>query len=510
MPSLPASDLRLINPDVLAREIAWDIESDFVLAPHYAVVFKNNGKEFVETVLERLRSDYTGPMPPTTVLVPKARWHFRPGAILEPVDRVVYHAMSSLALDAVGKFDGNRAISAAERALVDFRTGTDSRHGAWGDYAEAYERLANSADSVLVLDLAHYFEHVPQHALVNLLEDEGLSANAKNLTEHFLSQARMRESHGILQGMLPSDYFGDLFLRRLDGFIERAGYESIRFVDDVLVAGHTETELRTLYRHTVEYLRGFGLQPNESKTRIVPSADALREHTALDDLFHAARDEVIEKLGGMTFSYGLGLDWTTVREQEATLTATKRLLAAIDEKSELRQRILRFVLRPLAAVGDREALPIVLDSFSSEPHLARDFARYAVRFADDADVISAMSEVVSNPDSVTPYQLMHAVAVLSEATRLPRPTVISLIQLYGRPGEDSYRALAAIAISKFGDGTDRQDLASSFQLQASEYIRSALIYAAKDFVAAARRTAKSTWVRTTRNGREIASRVLTN
>jgi len=394
--------------------------------------------------------------------------------------------------------------------MLDFRTGADTRHSAWQDYADAYLSVTQSCSWVLVLDLAHYFERIPQHSLVNYLAAHKLSINAKNLTERFLQNARMRDSHGILQGMLPSDFLGDLFLTKLDAFLEQAGRRSIRYVDDVLIAGESKADLQLLYRDIVEYLRGFGLQPNEAKSRVVESSIARRDHTAIDDLFSAAKAELVEELEGQHIVYGLGLAWHVdkAKRLQVELSATKALLAAVDTHPQFRQRILRFALRPLAAVGDRTVKPLVLGLLADEPVLTRDFARYLVQFPNDADVLEALAQVISEAERHDPYVVMHAIAVLSEADRLPRPALNSLMNLYRRPGHDSCRALAAIALAKLGDGNHRQDLIASYANERSDYVRAALVFSAQYFVPPEKATAKSIWSDSSALNAEIASIVL--
>ena len=509
MPALPRSDASSIDADKLASEISRDIESDFIIAPHLSAVLKMSGADFVRSVLRDLESHYIGPQPPTTIMVPKPTGHFRPGAILEPFDRVVYHAISWLAFDIAPDFDGTRAISTTSRIIRDNRNGTSTRHSSWPDHSEQFTRLAHTYPYVLTLDIAHCFERIPQHALVNLLRGMGLAANAANLAEAFLLNARMRDSHGLLQGMLPSDYFGDLYLSRLDGHLERHGIDAVRYVDDVLIGGASEAELRMLHLELAEFIRRHGLQPNESKTGVFPGIDVLKAYTQIDQMFADAKAEVLDQLAGVDVDYGFGLDWepTEIDPNEVTLTATKRLLAAAEENPADTDRILRFALKPLAILGDKSALPLALSVFATKPYMSRPLARYFARFPDEPAVIEKMVAVVMQPNDHAPFVVMHAVEILSLARELQRPALNALRLLYDRGGDDTYRALAAIALAKLGDASTRGDLLASYAHQRSQYMRLALLFAAQYFVQADRRTAKTTWA-TTRLGLEVAERVL--
>lgn len=510
VPALPVNVSSAIDPDLLAREIAADLESDFVVAPHFAILIKKDGASYVREVLSSLESGYAGPRPPHTIFVPKTNGHFRPGAILEPFDRVVYHAMSWLAYDVAQHLETGRAISTASRVIHDLRTGSDTRHSAWSDYSNQFEKISKSHPYVLTLDVAHCFERIPQHSLVNLLQAEGLHSNAKSLIEELLLGFRMRSSQGLLQGMLPSDYLGDLFLSRIDSFLDQQGFQSIRFVDDVLIGGSTKKELARLYRLLVEYLHQIGLHPNEGKTRIAQGVSLLAEHTHVDDLFAAAREEVSATLPGVDVTYGLGLAWEPTAEEalDVDLKATRLLLEqAIDEPS-LHHRILRFVLRPLGLVLDPSALQLVLSNFSSNSVLSREYARYMIRFAGRPEVIKAATSVVASAEWYSPYHVMNAVEVLRAAPQLPRESLEALLRAYNNQGPDAYRALAAITIAQHGNGAMKQDLMASFASQSSEYVRSALVFAAQYFVSPERRTAKRVWAASSTLCADIAGRVL--
>lgn len=510
VPSLPAEIAGTINPELLAREIAGDLESDFIVAPHFAVLIKQDGATYVREVLQSLEKGYSGPRPPHTIFVPKTNGHFRPGSILEPFDRVVYHAVSWLAYDVAKHLETGRAISTASRVIHDNRTESDTRYTSWADYNAAFEAISQNHPFVLVLDIAHCFERVPQHSLVNLLQAEGLQSNAKSLTEELLLGFRMRNSQGILQGMLPSDYLGDLFLSRLDSFLEQKGFDSIRYVDDLLVGGQTQEDLGRLYRQIVEYLHQFGLQPNEAKTRIDSGSSVLSEHTYIDDLFIAAREEVSSAIPGMDIDYGLGLAWHTKPRDDVDvdLKATKALLKQALSQPSLHRRILKFVLKPLGVVNDPAALALVIEKFSKDSSLSREYARYLTRFASDTKVMEAATNVVASADWHSPYHVMNAVEVLRAAPSLPRESLGTLQRVYSNAGSDAYRALAGITIAQHGTGAMKQDLLASFAGQSSEYVRAALVFAAQHFLTPEKRTAKRVWAGASPLCADIAGRVL--
>ena len=86
------------NYDLAVSRIRTDVLTDFVIAPQYSAVFTYVGDQLVDIVKRVLRNaEYASGMP-LRVEIPKASGLSRPGAILNPVDRVVYQLLA----DAIG------------------------------------------------------------------------------------------------------------------------------------------------------------------------------------------------------------------------------------------------------------------------------------------------------------------------------------------------------------------------------------------------------------------------
>lgn len=61
-------------------------------------------------------------------------------------------------------------------------------------------------------DIACFFERIYQHNLINLLRAAGCDPRCINLLEKMLLVFTGKDSHGILQGMFPSDLLGNFYL----------------------------------------------------------------------------------------------------------------------------------------------------------------------------------------------------------------------------------------------------------------------------------------------------------
>src|ERR1700689_2923295 len=112
MPGLDKSVLDSVSWNSVIPRIQRDITTDLILAPHYSAIFQGAGPDLADRAYKLLRSGEYQPELPLTISVPK-RWGFtRPGSILTPVDRLVYHALGEAAASEIeGNLDRTRAFS---------------------------------------------------------------------------------------------------------------------------------------------------------------------------------------------------------------------------------------------------------------------------------------------------------------------------------------------------------------------------------------------------------------
>src|SRR5262249_50870993 len=151
------------------------------------------------------------------------------GSILMPHDRLLYQALADQAAPIVAaKTDPARSFShqLGESDSVSMFLPTRT---CWSGLQKALTKHAESEANnyILRVDVANFFGSLNLHTLINVLNDSGFpNALCARLDAILTNYAGERSSRGILQGIYPSDLFGNYYLAPVDRFLNEYGVPS--------------------------------------------------------------------------------------------------------------------------------------------------------------------------------------------------------------------------------------------------------------------------------------------
>jgi hypothetical protein len=278
MPGLDRAVLDSVEPESVFRRICVDLRTDFIVAPHYFFIFENASAELWERLYKQLKSGTYEPELPLTIAVPKPGGFTRPGSILHPFDRVIYHALTELAAPQLeASLDRNRVFS---HVWLPYEAGDQMfkpEQECWEALRSKLTGLAQNGGYFVKADVAHYFERIPQHDLINLIRASDCLPGVVNLLEELLLAFRERNSYGIVQGIFPSDLLGNFFLSRTDAHFDLLDVESARFVDDIYLYYKSKSRAQKGMFELTEHLRQNGLNLNENKSGVISAAVLIRD-----------------------------------------------------------------------------------------------------------------------------------------------------------------------------------------------------------------------------------------
>jgi hypothetical protein len=501
MPGLDPSIIEQMDPRLSIGRILRDQKSDFILSPHYASIFVHSGEDLWEQLESSLRSGSFEPELPITVEVPKPTGLTRPGSILKPMDRLIYQALIDvLAPIAERNIDRSRAFS---YILLDpdpeFRMFED-HHDCLNQLQESIKQYSEDPrwSYAIRADVANFFERLYQHVLINLLHSSGCPSGAVNLLEQLLSLWMERDSHGILQGMFPSDFLGNFYLVGLDSSLEVLGVPSARFVDDLYIFYGSKPDAQKGMTELCKSLRREGLHLSDRKSQILEVEKLIHEETQIDRMFEEARLE----LEGEALSedwYGFQSIWLSdeeeLSEEEITLHAVETLYQRVEDPDVPSDRIELFCLPSLAESGSEVAVERALDGLVERPYLAKVYSSYLWRIArSNSDIGERMEHVLREREFSYDWQIIWPIAALLNSDSVERTTVTKVIRILRDPSYSAaLRALCAIFVGKHSGPGQRRSLIQQYSNESSDYVHAAILFASRYFPAAERRACIRAW-----------------
>ncbi|MBN2413447.1 hypothetical protein JXQ31_17345 [candidate division KSB1 bacterium] len=513
MPGLDKTSLDLLDFNFALKRIQVDIQTDFILAPHYNFIFLKASEELCSRTYDQLKSGKYEPELPITMCIPKPRGFTRPGSILQPIDRLIYQSIiDNIAPTVENNIDRTRTFS--HILVYDDQKGIMFKpsHESWEQFKRKISEICSLKGYILKSDVANYFERIPQHHLINLLHASGCNSNIINLLEKILLAFREKNSFGIIQGNFSSDLLGNFYLSDLDAFCELNNIPSARFVDDLYMQFNTEAEAIKGLMVLIERLRQNGLHLNEYKSGIRSADSVIKEETELDKIFNEAREEVEQEMRKNAVSdmapsieavrpYGFSINWEIdesdieLDEDVVNFSSVVRLYNSIDDFPEQSDKIEKFCLPILNLMDSDIAIDNSIEGILRKPYMSRVYNAYISSFVQKNNSVAQKLENILDSDLiVTEYQLMYIFAALMKCDRPNRNTINRALRiLQNHQNIKEIRAITALFAAKYGNPQQKHSVKLAYESEPSPYVRSAILYASRHFSTPEQRTCIKAW-----------------
>lgn len=511
---LDATVIGTIDWDRATKRISHDQRSDFIYAPHFGIIYAKAGAELRALVEGELKSGQYLPRTPITVEVPKSGRlravgmnrigpsFSRPGSILWPKDRLFYQILADEAAPIIEKkTDKTRSFSHRlsepdnPAMFLATRTCWNAMQAALADHSKKAE-----TKYILRVDISNYFGSINQHTLINGLSDSGYPKTlADRLEVMLVAYTEERSSRGILQGMFPSDLFGNYYMDPVDRFLKEYPIPSVRYVDDVYIFVSSAADAEKLLRDLIPVLRGYDLVLNEAKSAIMPKKALMTEEPDLEAMFESALEEISAQIDDEEFDadYGFQSEWDDdddddEEDLDLSLEATKHLFDAIPNYSGHEENIERFCLPLFAKINSDYAIGHVLESFKKRPSMSQIYAAYLAQFLDEDGVVEYLVELLTDP-SLMDWQKMWVLAALLQGPEATDDAVKVVNQLLiDTKRHDVLRAVAAIFVGKFGDHARRKALRHLYT-SLSPYVQLAVYFSSRNWDGPDRKNTRDAW-----------------
>lgn len=503
MYGLDKTTLKQIDCDLTIGRIKTNVGRDFILAPHYYAVYANAGNELWDEVQNNLKSGKYKPKLPITIEVPKKSHLTRPGSILTPIDRFIYQALVDvIAPLAEGQLDRSKTFSNVLLNPDPNYLMFEQNHICWKRKQQSIENLCKnkSLSYAIKTDVASYFESLYQHNLINLLHGSGCPPKIVNLLEKVLLDWMEKASHGILQGMFPSDFLGNFYLLFLDSDLSIRGVPHVRYVDDLYIFYSTLEDARKGLVDLCNTLRQEGLHLNESKTEILKTKDLLYEETEIDRMINKAREEIEAQTFAVDF-YGFQLIWIgeeggeEVDEEKIELKSVELLYKQINQTDMEAEKIEKVCLPIFSFIKSDVAIQRSLTGIIKRPHLTQLYCSYlSALLSSNENISKDIVKLVEDNRIIYDWQLLWIIATLLRVNKISKNTVDSIFRILRDTSKsEALKGLCAIVVGKHGNPGQRRNLKNHYRNEQSPYVRSAILFAAKYLPTNERNTCLRTW-----------------
>ncbi len=474
-----------IDYELAISRILHDVGSDFIIAPHYSSVYENAKDELWKVLKSQLGGGKYNPLLPLVIEVPKKSGLTRPGAILNPIDRLFYQALIDLIIDRIELgIDRKRVFS------NEYDVESDSPEKLFVSVSKKYnelrEKITENCESIfysyaLVTDIACYFERIYQHVLVNILRSTNIESELTSVIEKVLSAHTAKDSHGIIQGIFPSDVLGNYYLTAFDSYLNSKNIEFIRFVDDYWMFFDTEKDATKTLIDICSYVRKEGLYLNEYKTKILSTKDLHYEETEIDRLFEAAKRE-LNHYGIDSLGYSFDPFEIEELEEEIEMKALQELFEMRFKSPNSIDKIDKFCLPRFAFAQNDYAIDEALKGLETHPHLTSIYIRYLKSQVEGKNVLDYLEDTFLKDKLKYDWQNMwilgmfYSLESISNSIPMRAYTILE-----DNNRSEVIRALCALVASKHGDGTIRRLIRNRYASEPSSYVKEAILYSTKHF-----------------------------
>lgn len=496
--------------------ILTDIKTDFIWAPHLRFVFSHAADHVSAKLKAQLQAGQFFPASPISMEVPKTfrlpvrgsgkvrlgPSVTRPGSILLPPERILYQLLADKAAPIIDKKTDEKRSFSHWLGDADDAAMFESTRKCWSRFQAKLSDLGEDDSSryVMKLDVASYFGSINQHKLINVLKSSGYKSGLCDRLELLLTYfAGDRNSRGLLQGMFPSDLFGNHYLDPLDRLFADLDIPSARYVDDIFLFIPSVDAADSLLRVITPKLRSYSLVINEQKSKIVPKSSLSSEEPDLQELFDEAVAEIASQIDdddGFEADYGFQAEFEDEAGEEAApdlnLEATMRLFDSVDDYPGQEENIERFCLPLFARDQSDHALWTVMENWRKRPAMAQIYASYVAKFLHDEDVKSDLLDLLAE-NNLHEWQQMWIIGAMTQAESYEDDAAKLVVKIASNGNaSEALRAVAVNFVGKFGDHTRREALREQYG-SFPEYVKAAALYTSRNWPKVEKNNAKSLW-----------------
>lgn len=458
--------------------------SDFFPQPFEFQAIRHSWDK-VRVALERVELLSYTPRPPIELIAPKQRVLVRPVHQLDPIDTIIY---TGLILRIAPTVEIKRAEYQKERVFTwhfdNQAIGSrETFQSDWDNYREKAAKLSSQYQFVATADIVDFFPRVYLHRLENALEDITGDTYATKAIMRLIEGWSHGTSYGIPTGPHASNYLAEILLIEVDQYLVSYGIDFIRWVDDYVIFGNSESEcLAGAFRLGARLQQTQGLSLNSAKTRIYTSLEYKRQVLHEEDPTENLRQKIIKEVfDGDPYAE---VDYDDLSPEEREVIDQLDVAESLDKALSgdlIDLRVANFLLRVLSAFRRPDLIDPVLSSLDRLLPVVDSVARFfdvldTVEETDHQDIGKRLMAYLQSSSFTPEFQTMW---LLDPFTHSPSWNNLTELRIRARDDRSKIiRRQAILGLGQIGDRSSLLDIKSAIE-DARDWERNASIYACR-------------------------------
>lgn len=323
--------------------------------------------------------------PPRAIAWPKARGGFRVVHQLEPLDAIVYVALTHSVADQIADARMGPEVACSYRMSVDDSSFFGEGSG-FNLYRARCEYLSGVYRYVLSTDISDFYNQIYLHRVGNAIESATGDRTAGLQIEQFITRLNNKASQGIPIGPAPSVVLAEAVMIDVDQHIHNMGLDHVRYVDDIRIFGDSRKELESCLEDLVIYLHeNHRLNVVGDKTSIKLTSDFL--HDELKNHYQLEKLEILHDIE-VTNPYSAHVEDERDEDDDDDREARDPGEVLLDALTRVRKfgmvdlAVIRAIIRRAKAKRFGEIAELLVGEIEFFAPAANDVALYLARLTD--------------------------------------------------------------------------------------------------------------------------------
>lgn len=179
---------------------------------------------------------------PRSIAWPKARGGYRVVHQLEPLDAIVYIALTYSVANQISDARMGPSVATSYCIALDHSSFFSGGSG-FDRYRKRCEQLSAEFKYVLSTDISDFYNQVYLHRVGNAIESATGDKKAGFQIEQFITRLNNKASQGLPIGPSPSVVLAEAVMIDVDQFIHGQDLDHVRYVDDIPIFGNSKRKL---------------------------------------------------------------------------------------------------------------------------------------------------------------------------------------------------------------------------------------------------------------------------